>query len=391
MLGPRDLNPSVEEVEEVKASLGLFWARPPEPPLVLTRQLHAVSEEEVPGIEELRKTKGKLLMRLVHFRNRKCENPRDRIYALRSLACDVNPKSIEPNYGETVGQTYAKATRAIMEADKNFDVLFMCNGPEQAESEEKPPEVQSPEEPALGKRRRVTNLPSWVPNFDDNESDRPNISMTTYMPTGETHYKATNGSKAEFRISDDVTTLTLYGHEIGTIKAVAPFSPKTWHGSLLHARDLIEEHTSWVTRTSAERKETFWRTLVTNRTVLGTAARAEIEGTEFDVFWEFTKSPDSHTEADLLRFSNYNKAFFQHGFRRSFFITASGDIGLAPLTTKVEDVVCLLAGGQVPLVFRRKGEQYQVVGECYMYGSMDGEHWKALENCDTQRADFTLI
>ena len=58
---------------------------------------------------------------------------------------------------------------------------------------------------------------------------------------------------------------------------------------------------------------------------------------------------------------------------RSFFTTNDGYIGLAPIATKPGDQVCILLGCQSPLVLRPCGNgSHKVVGECYIDGFMDG-------------------
>jgi hypothetical protein len=67
------------------------------------------------------------------------------------------------------------------------------------------------------------------------------------------------------------------------------------------------------------------------------------------------------------------------GFRRAllprrFFVTNEGRLGLAPPATKEGDVVCVLMGGSTPYVLRKiGGDRYQFVGECFVFGLMDGE------------------
>ena len=40
------------------------------------------------------------------------------------------------------------------------------------------------------------------------------------------------------------------------------------------------------------------------------------------------------------------------------------------------DLICLLAGGEVPFILRSKGESlYQFIGESYVHGIMDGSAW----------------
>ena len=59
---------------------------------------------------------------------------------------------------------------------------------------------------------------------------------------------------------------------------------------------------------------------------------------------------------------------------RSFISTREGYIGLAPKTTKVGDIVCVLLGSSTPMVLRATEDgHYKVVGQCYVHGLMYGE------------------
>ena len=60
---------------------------------------------------------------------------------------------------------------------------------------------------------------------------------------------------------------------------------------------------------------------------------------------------------------------------RSFGTTSKRYLGLFPRGTRRGDEICVFAGGHVPFVVRRKqgGASYQLVGECYVHGIMDGE------------------
>ena len=79
---------------------------------------------------------------------------------------------------------------------------------------------------------------------------------------------------------------------------------------------------------------------------------------------------------------------------RLLFTTNDGYIGLAPKATKPDDQVCILLGCQTPLVLRPNGAWgYEVVGECYIDGFMDGaaylgslpDKWqKVRRDCDLQ-------
>lgn len=56
--------------------------------------------------------------------------------------------------------------------------------------------------------------------------------------------------------------------------------------------------------------------------------------------------------------------------------TSAGRIGLSPASAQAGDVVAVLVGCSVPILLRKTGEAWTVVGECYMHGVMYGEVWE---------------
>jgi hypothetical protein len=68
---------------------------------------------------------------------------------------------------------------------------------------------------------------------------------------------------------------------------------------------------------------------------------------------------------------------------RKFFRTKGGYMGLGPKGMRVGDIVFVLDGGNTPFLLRPKGQRiipeqdardiYELVGDCYVHGIMDGE------------------
>lgn len=59
--------------------------------------------------------------------------------------------------------------------------------------------------------------------------------------------------------------------------------------------------------------------------------------------------------------------------RRRMFISGSGLVGLAPWNAGEGDVVCALLGCRSPVVLRRDGKGWVLIGEVFVEGFMDGE------------------
>ncbi|KAJ9656036.1 hypothetical protein H2201_008662 [Coniosporium apollinis] len=68
-----------------------------------------------------------------------------------------------------------------------------------------------------------------------------------------------------------------------------------------------------------------------------------------------------------------------HWAYRRLMRTDEGLIGLAPSLTQPGDVVALCQGGKLPLILRRKGKDWELIGDCYVHGLMDGKLWEMLE------------
>ncbi|KAF3035186.1 hypothetical protein E8E11_004011 [Didymella keratinophila] len=72
---------------------------------------------------------------------------------------------------------------------------------------------------------------------------------------------------------------------------------------------------------------------------------------------------------------------------RVFMVTRTGRIGFIPKDALEDDVIAVLTGGRVPIVLRPKDGYYNVVGDAYVHGIMDGE---AIEDCSGELQDLEL-
>jgi hypothetical protein len=61
--------------------------------------------------------------------------------------------------------------------------------------------------------------------------------------------------------------------------------------------------------------------------------------------------------------------------------TKEGYIALAPKATQSGDWIGLFKGGKMPLIVRKDGEYWILIGESYVHGLMKGEAWNA-EKCE---------
>lgn len=70
--------------------------------------------------------------------------------------------------------------------------------------------------------------------------------------------------------------------------------------------------------------------------------------------------------------SNFDLSDLPHGFmpcmNRRLVKTKLGYLGLAPRQAQIGDAAVLLADSEAPLVLRKSGDRYRLVGDCYIHG-----------------------
>jgi len=76
----------------------------------------------------------------------------------------------------------------------------------------------------------------------------------------------------------------------------------------------------------------------------------------------------------FLAISNrFHLAVIAASVNRTFFISQKGYMGMGPEAMNERDIICVALGCDVPLVLRKEREHYLLVGECFVWGLMDGE------------------
>jgi hypothetical protein len=90
------------------------------------------------------------------------------------------------------------------------------------------------------------------------------------------------------------------------------------------------------------------------------------------------------------RAQNYVLALQENLCGWRFIVTKGGFVGVAPPSAKEGDVISIFDGGAVPFLIRRSSSvqgAFQLVGECYVHGIMDGD---AKKFCETTECVFQL-
>jgi hypothetical protein len=76
---------------------------------------------------------------------------------------------------------------------------------------------------------------------------------------------------------------------------------------------------------------------------------------------------------------------------RRLMITRKGYLGLAPVYARPGDLIVILPSCSVPLILRRSGEYFIVIGDSYIQGIMNGEAVANVEKANDRLESLTLI
>ena len=80
---------------------------------------------------------------------------------------------------------------------------------------------------------------------------------------------------------------------------------------------------------------------------------------------------------EFLEYCGRERSFLHNlNHSRKLCWTRNGYLGLAPMSAKVGDIICVFAGGRVPYVIRETQDgsiYFNFIGDCYVHGMMHGE------------------
>jgi hypothetical protein len=76
---------------------------------------------------------------------------------------------------------------------------------------------------------------------------------------------------------------------------------------------------------------------------------------------------------NMKDFKYYSTTVGKWSSGRSFCATANNYLGWVAKGVRPGDFVCILKGAEVPFVLRMEDENWNIHGDCYIHGIMDGE------------------
>lgn len=314
-----------------------------------------------------------------------CTDPRDRIYSVLALAKDGLPppegtlmegsyalqtdKSLQIDYDRKLEDVYSDFVIHVIEHSQSLDII--CRRWASAVPE------------------REVKLPTWIRPLqssiqlqaDPKSTERLNAESLVGLPH-EKCYSASRNKPAAWKKTYDSysnITLSVKGFRVDTITQLGP---RASEGIIFY--EWLELGGCELSENGDKIPEKFWRTLVGDRGPHCSNApswyhRAMLYCLSHRTSDINTKNLIAEYEAESSLVVDFLRRVQAVIWNRKFLTCAKGDwVGLAPMAAQTGDVVTVLYGCSVPVLLRPVKEMgslvyWNVVGECYVHGIMDGE------------------
>ena len=345
---------------------------------------------------------------LMRHRQSLASDPRDKIFAFGGLcrASGDDSLAIRPDYGTNFREIYTMFAVRILQSNQNLDILSV-------------PRVQ--ETSAGG------SLPTWVPDwsvFDQATSLQGWETDAKQEWIIRSKFTATGLSRCKPTFNNDYTRLGLRGAIVDRVFFAAPECVnQPDQDALMKTNDLSlviqsqkvlkkMEDISWC--------RVFWKQYPTGEKVMDVYWQTLLAGTIYgsfevtrDIFHRWDRTNMYFRLLQLVRLDrlwflkmvqfvtvlictiasyfgwtgvidymiNFTpetlfRTLASPMLNRCLFTTEAGFTGLGPKLIKGdvdEDYVALCEGASLPLIVRPKGDDWEVIGDCYVHGWMNGE------------------
>jgi hypothetical protein len=267
-------------------------------------------------------------------------DPRDKIYALFGLACDVDDIGIKVDYGCSPEELYINAAIHCLESAGSLELLYS------------------------NLTKKTLPLPSWVPDWSTWE---PHSEATSF----DYEYAASGSTKAEFEVLPG-TKLRVTGCLFDRIVfQTSPIGPFFTHVGASGQREWLNQQFDFVEQlepypTSEDVLDVLRRTLTGDLT-FGEKPAGDLFN---DHFRRLCKNSD---QSDPYICRKWVDAVRQRSRYRSLCSTERGYLGAVPYTAKEGDWICMFHGMKLLFVVREIGPDFTYVGHAYVDEHMHGE------------------
>jgi hypothetical protein len=325
------------------------------------------------GLDHLPQSpQGDLFRTLLFHRLKEATDPRDKVYSLLGLTSASD--EIEVNYRRDVKKVYIDTATYVIRTSGKLDVLW-----------------------AVPPHRDRFSLPSWVPDWSIDEDLQAEMAWGLQEPKLEYIYHASGTTVAEATVSSEEGILTAKGVVVTTIAQLGGATQMTHSRDIQQAIVAVHEWYSLVEEHQDDGNallENFARTLRCDRVKFEDGDRHGTISEKLLAIMATIKELKSAAQIKALKESMKREdiqiraeieGIAQQTFKRRFFLSSSGTMGLAHEEALAGDLICVLLGCSVPVVLRAIDSHYIHVSDVYLDGYMSG---RAVGEADDGKLDF---
>jgi hypothetical protein len=296
------------------------------------------------------------------FRNTKSTDSRDKVYAPRNLATDLNASQMSPDYTRSTEQVYTDLAKLYLQKDGNLDFLGFVVHP-------------APDSAQMHGESQNVYTPSWVPDWSNRITVRPLVKTRDSTPTNGA-YNACGGLQGNAPVVDG-SRLLVQCYRVDEISRLS-FICEQVDAKVLR---------SWMVGTlgndyscTGEIYEEAFSTSVVADLRYDPMGKCYSRGGK--MIWS-GEQPQTRENLMLLESSHVPLSNVCLG--RRFAHTCKGLMGVVPAAAAIGDIITVISHSSVPLVLKHVSDShYRLVGECYIHGIMDGKaigqdvEWEAI-------------
>ena len=335
----------------------------------------------------------------------RASDPHDNVFALFGISKEYKVNELQPDYVQSVADTYRRCASYFIGIGQGCKVLE---------------HIQFPQS--------TVDLPSWVPDWGNRKQEyRSLVSEPLFPQPGNKEPNAGGTTTCKMHITLCDKRLVAEAYLIDSVKSLGTAAFRTkflqnnsdvfQHGlhGLKHQESLedlatalaeissfLEENEVYTTK--EVQREVLWRTILCNKEFgYHNEAPLHYENLLDDYLSALKSTPFAlgpSVKESLSRIctclpANKTGTVVQvprevgrlHEQTQYFHIMAAtqsegrkrirthkGYVGQVPICAQQRDVVAICAGARIPILLRPQGhDSYSIIGQCYLYGFMNGE------------------
>ena len=301
-----------------------------------------------------------LLPVLLHYRDRVCTNPRDKVYGILGMLSAYERSDILVDYALPVSDVFINVVDHLLSTTRRLDVIRSTIH--------------------LSDHIPTLKLPSWTPDWSYSTNVKP-------IHNEHRHFTASGQTDAEFRFANRRKQLEISAISIDTIGSTG-----IGLSSQIEMDNAITSFFAWrlsiIQRSGYDTAahEAFCRTLSLDQPHQGWTPEDWMEFTyhtfgcllqerfpalPLDPQLQFYAAKPSPVSAEQ-RGKIFYRCIVDFMAARRFCISSTGLLCLGASVLKKDDIIVVPLGCSTPIVLRRQGQEYTYVGDIYVDGYMHG-------------------